>query len=332
MTTELQNDVRIAPPASNGTLAKPRVSVVMPVHNTARYVTEAIQSVLNQELCDLELILIDDGSTDDSLDRIRSVSDRRIVILRNATAGGPSRARNQGIKAAKAPYVAFLDSDDVMCVDSMLSAVQALDAAPTAVIAFGDLRRIDLESRELVASVLADYPCLQQLQKRPLKGSWHLIASQDFGRGLLDENFIGTGSVVVRAQALERSGVFDEQLFNSEDRDLWFRLSRQGDALFSNAIRYSYRLNPASISYQPGERNARNRILVLQRERLHWVDRDALRQIDRLIAENHAAMGYARREEGRRFAAAASFFAAFRITPRWFFLKALVGGLLGRGA
>jgi len=304
----------------------------MPVHNTARYVTEAIQSVLNQELRELELILIDDGSTDDSFDRIQAVSDPRIVLLRNAKASGPSRARNQGIKAAKAPYIAFLDSDDVMCVNSMLSAVQALDAEPTTVIAFGDLRRIDLEGHELVASVLASYTALQQLRKRPLKNSWHLIASQDFGRGLLDENFIGTGSVVVRAQALEQTGLFDEQLFNSEDRDLWFRLARQGDALFCSAIRYSYRLNPASISHQPGERNARNRIVVLQRERSHWVDKDALRQIDRLIAENHSAMGYARREEGRRYAAAASFLAGFKVTPRWSLLKASLGSLLGRGA
>ena len=310
----------------------PRVSVVMPVHNTGRYVTEAMQSVLNQELSDLELILIDDGSTDDSLDRIHAVSDPRIVLLRNPKGGGPSRARNQGIRAAKAAYIAFLDSDDVMCADSMRSAVQALDAAPNAVIAFGDLRRISLEGMELVASVLANYPSFHQVRKRPLQESWHLIAGQDFGRGLLEGNFIGTGSVVVRAKALERSGLFDEGLYSAEDHDLWLRLARLGDALFTNAIRYSYRMNTASISYQPGERNARNRIIVLQRERLHWADRDALRQIDQVIAENHASLGYARRAEGRRFAAASSFFTAFRMRPRWPYLKGLLGSLVGRGS
>jgi len=318
-------------PTSSAVLAAPRVSVVMPAHNTARYVTEAMQSVLNQDLRELELVLIDDGSTDDTLDRIQAISDPRIVLLRNPKGGGPSRARNQGIRAAKADYIAFLDSDDVMCVDSMRSAVQALDAAPSAVIAFGDLRRISPEGDEVVASVLANYTTVHQLRKRPLQGPWHLIAGEDFGRGLLNGNFIGTGSVVVRAKTLERSGVFDEQLFCAEDHDLWLRLARLGDALVSDAIRYSYRMNPVSISYQPGERNARNRIVMLERERAHWTESGALRQIDRAIADNHAAIGYSRRAEGRRFAAASSFIEAFQLSPRWTFMKGFMGSLLGRG-
>ena len=308
----------------------PRISIVMPVHNTARFVVEAMRSVLDQDLHELELILIDDGSSDDSVQRIRSIADPRITLLSNPTAGGPSRARNQGIRAATAPYIAFLDSDDVMDAGSLRSAVEALDLAPTAAIAFGDLRRIDLAGALLAASVLADYPVLQELRKTLLVGTWSFIERTVFARGLLDENFIGTGSVVVRASSLARVGVFDESLFNSEDRDLWFRLSREGDALLSSAIRYSYRLNPTSISNSGGDRNARNRIEVLRRERVHWTDPEALRQIDRLIAENHAIVGYAQRARGQRVGAAASFLRAFRAAPAASALKACVGSLLGR--
>lgn len=311
-------------------MSLPRVSVIMPVHNTARYLDEAIHSVLDQSLRELELIAIDDGSTDDSRARIAAIEDPRIRLLHNEKAGGPSRARNQGINAARAPYIAFLDSDDVMAPGNLQSVVRALDAAPGAVIAFGDLKRIDLEGRELVRSVLAGYEALTRVPKRPLLGTWFAIAGRDFGRGLLEENFIGTGSVVVRKSALDRTGAFDEGLFNSEDRDLWFRLARQGDALLSTDIRYLYRLNPASISHRTGERNARNRIEVLRRERPHWQEPDALREIDRLIAENCAAVGYARRAEGRRLAAAAGFLEAFRTRPSLAFAKAMIGSLLGR--
>jgi glycosyltransferase involved in cell wall biosynthesis len=310
--------------------AFPRVSVVMPVHNTARYVAAAIESVLQQKLREIELILVDDGSTDDSLVRIRKFADPRITVLTNPAAGGPSRARNQAIRAAKAPYIAFLDSDDVMCVDSLLSAVHALDATPSAVIVFGDLQRIDLEGRPYIASVLSGYSVLQGLPKRALDGCWHVIARSDFARGLLYENFIGTGSVVVRSSALARTGLFDEALYNSEDRDLWFRLAREGDALFSSAIRYQYRLNPASVSHRVGEHNARNRITVLKRERKRWTDPEALEQIDTLIADNLGAVGYACRAEGRRLAAAASFAHALRFKPSWLFAKGVVGSLIGR--
>jgi glycosyltransferase involved in cell wall biosynthesis len=308
--------------------AAARVSVVMPAHNTGRYIADSIRSVLRQQMREIQLILVDDGSTDDSLSRIAEFSDQRISVLRNATAGGPSRARNQGIKAATAPYIAFLDSDDIMCDGSLHSAVQALDATPSAVIAFGDLQRIDIEGRPYIASVLAGHSVLQGLPKRALHGSWHLIAREDFARGLLYENFIGTGSVVVRSSALARTGLFDETLYNSEDRDLWFRLGREGDALFSSAIRYQYRLNPTSISHRIGERNARNRITVLMRERQRWTDREALRQIDTLIADNLGAIGYARRAEGRRFAAALSFLHGFRVMPSLPLAKGIVGSLI----
>ncbi len=310
--------------------SSPQVSVVMPAHNSAAYIAEAIESVLAQRSVSLELIVIDDGSKDDSASIARSYSDPRLVLLQNSSAGGPSRARNQGVRAARAPYVAFLDSDDVMSADSMQAAVSALDASPEAVISFGDLRRIDLAGRVVVASVLAGYPVFQNLPKSTLADDWSSIRREDFARGLLHENFIGTGSVVIRVNALGGEQAFDETLFNSEDRDLWFRLAKRGDALYSSRITYSYRINPNSISHDRGDRNALNRIEVLRRERKYWSNSDALKQIDRLIAENQASVGYARRAQGRPLAAAASFVNACLSAPSWAHFKGFVGSLLGR--
>lgn len=326
--SEVASSSTSEPPVQSGQLPAARVTVVMPAHNTGRYIADSIRSVLNQPIREIQLVIVDDGSTDDSMSRVQEFSDPRIVVLRNATAGGPSRARNQAIRASTAPYIAFLDSDDVMSEGSLQSAVEALDAAPSAVIAFGDLQRIDTEGRPYIESVLAGYPVLQGLPKRPLHDSWYVIDGKDFARGLLYENFIGTGSVVVRKSVLSRTGLFDESLYNSEDRDLWFRLAREGDALYCSAIRYQYRLNPISISHRIGEQNARNRITVLMRERQRWTDKEALRQIDTLIADNYGAVGYARREEGRPFAAAMSFMKGFSASPSWALAKGAIGSLI----
>lgn len=310
--------------------SSPQVSVVMPAHNSAAFIAEAIESVLAQRSVSLELIVIDDGSKDESAAIAQGYSDPRVVLLQNASAGGPSRARNQGIRAARAPYIAFLDSDDVMSADSMQGAVDALDASPEAVIAFGDLRRIDPAGHVTVPSVLAGYPAFRQVPKSTLADGWSLIRREDFARGLLHENFIGTGSVVFRVAALRGEQPFDETLFNSEDRDLWFRLARRGDALYSNRITYSYRINPNSISHDRGDRNALNRIEVLRRERKRWSTSDALKQIDWLIADNLASVGYARRAQGRPLAAAASFASACVTAPSWAHFRGFVGSLLGR--
>ena len=90
-----------------------RVSVVMPVHNAAPYVEMAVQSALASDLRQLEVIVVDDGSEDQSAAIVEAISDPRVVLVRTPPSGGPSRPRNIGIARAKAPYVAFLDADDL---------------------------------------------------------------------------------------------------------------------------------------------------------------------------------------------------------------------------
>lgn len=92
----------------------PLISVIIPVYNTASYLTECLDSVVNQNMSDMEIIVVNDGSTDGSLDIIRRYSERdeRIILLNKANQG-VSAARNEGIKIAKADYIIFLDSDDV---------------------------------------------------------------------------------------------------------------------------------------------------------------------------------------------------------------------------
>ncbi len=299
----------------------------MPVYNAERHVEGAIRSVLASDLADLEVIVLDDGSTDRSLSLIRSIEDPRVVTVPLPASGGPSRPRNIGIARARAPYIALLDADDLMKPDKLSMAVAALDAHPGAGVAFGDYERIDSNGSLFEESTLSGYPVFAQLKATTLGAGWRLIRQPDFALGLLQENFIGTSGVVLRKSVLDRVGTFDESLTYSEDRDLWFRIAHASDALYVARIGHSYRVAPGSLSFRPGDSQARSRIVVLKREKARWHAHGPRREIDRRIAENLAAIAYEHRRCGRRLAAVATFLKAMTSSPELRWLSGAAGSL-----
>ena len=309
-----------------------RVSVVMPVHNAERHVESALRSVLASDLREIEVIVLDDGSTDRSLAIVRSIDDPRLQSISLEASGGPSRPRNIGIARARAPYVALLDADDLLKPDKLSTAVAALDRHPQAGIAFADYERIDDAGALLESSTLAAYTGFQGLKSLPASDGWRLIRQPDFARGLLYENFIGTSGVVLRKSVLDRIGTFDEKLSYSEDRDLWFRLAHDCDALYHDRIGHSYRISEGSLSLRPGSHQARSRIETLQREKARWNSAQERRQLDRLIAENLAAIAYELRRSGRRFASTGKFLQALATAPERRWLRGALGSLLSLAA
>lgn len=309
-------------------VGSPILSVVMPLFNAERHVAAAARSVLDSTLRDIELLVVDDGSTDGSVVQIQTINDPRLHLISLSPSGGPSRPRNTGITRARAPYVALLDADDLLKPHKLGDAVEALATHPEAGIAFADYERIDADGRVLSESVLTEYPVFRSLPSRSLRDGWHQIPQVHFIRGLLHENFIGTSGVVLRRSVLEEVGMFDETLTYSEDRDLWFRIAHAYDALYQARIGHSYRVSATSLTFRPGERQARQRIETLRRERRRWSSRAEKRQVDRLIAENFNALGYERRRVGRRVAGAAAFLQAIRHSAQLRFLRAAIGSLV----
>lgn len=304
-----------------------RVSVVMPLYNAEAYVEAAVRSVLASDLQAFELLVMDDGSKDRSADIVAAIDDPRIVLVRGEASGGPSRPRNLAIARARAPYVAFLDSDDLLCPDTLSASAAALEAHRGAGLTFTDYESIDAEGAQIQSSVHIDYPTLRALQRTPVAQGWELIAQPQFARALLCENFINTSGVMVRRELLGAVGPFDESLVYSEDRDLWFRLAHQSGALYRPRRGLWRRLREGSLSFGPQIRNARDRITVLRRERTRWRERAALRQIDRRIAENLAVIGYEERR-GRRLHALAAFARAYTVSPEVRWLRGLIGSVL----
>lgn len=187
---------------------RPLVSVVIPTFNAARYLRAALESALAQTLQACQYVLVDDGSTDETMD-IASSFGSRVRIYQQPHAG-PGAARNLGILATAAPYVAFLDADDLWDSEKLERQVAALESAPQAAMCCTDfsLTATPETSRD---------SRFAQLEAIEPAAAFHR---------LLRGNFVATSAVVVRREALARAGVFDGTLRGSEDLDLWLRLVR----------------------------------------------------------------------------------------------------------
>lgn len=186
--------------------APPEVAVVLPVYNGAATVGATIASVLAQTHRDLELIVVDDGSTDATPAIAAAVADPR-VRLHSFPNRGLAASRNRGIRLARSPFVAFIDADDLWTPGKLAAQLAALRARPDAALAYSWT------------------DCIDEHDRRLGPGS-HVTAEGRVYERLLAWNFLDNGSsALVRAEALARAGPFDETLPAAEDWDLWLRLA-----------------------------------------------------------------------------------------------------------
>jgi glycosyltransferase involved in cell wall biosynthesis len=184
----------------------PVISVIIPVYNAEATIRETIQSVLNQTFSDFELIVINDGSQDSTLEIISNIPDPRIKVFSYPNSG-PQKSRNRGIKKATGDYLAFLDADDLWTPDKLDAQFQALEAHPEAAVAYSWTNWVDEKG---------------QFWRR----GTYISASGDVQAKLLLIDFIGSGSnPLIRRQALEKVGNFDESLVGGQDWDMWLRLA-----------------------------------------------------------------------------------------------------------
>ena len=179
----------------------------MPAYNAARFIGESIESVLSQTYANLNLYVVDDGSTDQTGDVVSSFSDDRITYLRREH-GGPSAARNTGLAASRAPFVAFLDADDRWRPAKLAAQVDMLEREPSVGIVHGFQVTIDA----------AGAPVVER------RGGLRGYVFNDLLRGNI---VTGSASIVlVRRSAFDRLGPFREDLHVAEDWEMWLRIAR----------------------------------------------------------------------------------------------------------
>lgn len=222
----------------------PIISVIMPVYNVEAYVAEAIESVLAQTLPDFELIIVDDGGTDRSIEICRQFDDPRITLVHQKNRG-LAGARNTGILAAKGRYIALLDSDDRWLPEKLSLLAIHLDNNPQIGVSFSPSRFIDQHGQPM------------RIKQDP---KLHNIKPVD----IFCRNPVGNGSApMLRRTALdsiafphpsepERTCYFDESLRQSEDIELWLRLAVAGGVKFAGIapVLTEYRIGSGGLSSQ----------------------------------------------------------------------------------
>lgn len=192
-------------------MKNPTVSVIIPTYNRAHLVGRAIQSVLNQTYQDFEIIVIDDGSTDNTEDIIREFqkTDKRIKYIKHEKNKGGSAARNTGIKAARGEYIAFQDSDDEWLPEKLEKQMRVFENAhPEVGVVYTGFLRIENDKENYIPS------------------SWVIKKEGNIHNELLKGNFVTTQSIVARKECFEKAGIFDESLPRLQDWELVIRLSK----------------------------------------------------------------------------------------------------------
>jgi glycosyltransferase involved in cell wall biosynthesis len=203
-------------------MADPLVSVIMPYYNAGAFIDGAIESIRRQQYAPLEIILIDDGSTDDIAQRVKTLG-KDIVYIRQENQG-PAAARNAGIRRAKGEVIAFLDADDRWPEGKLEKQVGRLQADPALGIVTGRIQYILLEG---AADPKIDF---------------------DDGNTLVH---VHLGAAVVRRSVFEATGMFNETLRFHEDHDWYLRVREQGiNMVILKDITLLYQRHPASVTHE----------------------------------------------------------------------------------
>jgi glycosyltransferase involved in cell wall biosynthesis len=281
-------------------VSAPLVSVVIPAYNAVSFLGATLDSVLTQSYPNLEIIVVDDGSTDATPHLLDSYGDR-IRVLRQANAG-QAAARNYGAREAHGELLAFLDSDDLWDPDKIARQVTLLARFPEALATYCDHRTIDAQGHPLASSAALAHP-------RP---------SGDILRALLLGSCIITpGLVLLRRRAFDVTGGFDETALmrGHEDYALLLRLATQGSFIYSPDTLVSYRRHNQQATRQKHydmhmARAKLNGVIAIREVMRASEDKDLKHLFAWVLEETHVSAAWAARQygdhaEARRIAATA---------------------------
>lgn len=228
----------------------PAVSVVIPTYNRAAFLPAAVRSVQAQTFSDWELIVVDDGSTDASIDIITQFTrnDARIRLVENRRAHGPAGARNSGILAAQGEAVAFLDSDDAWAPTLLAKLVDAMVKHENTVLVGSDIQLRSVEDPNLtmkgfVRGTMLPWwstypPAMAVLPCERIAHDFSVLtqSSLAISAALAGFLWVHTSSTMIRRSAALAAGLFDERLQRTEDIDLWLKLSKMGTFTYVDEV------------------------------------------------------------------------------------------------
>ncbi len=264
------------------------MSVIIPAYNAERYIRETLDSILAQTYPEVEVIVIDDGSTDGTAECVRTYGDR-VRYLYQKNSGGCGSPRNAGMRAATGEFLAFLDSDDVLAPHRLQTEVEFLTRNPDVGMVFSNYRDFQGD-RVHDGSHFEECPLLSRRLGPPAAAVATVLDSEASTELMLTENF-GSSSPMVRRAVAESVGGYDETLRASEDYDFQYRVATRFSIAIIPQIGWFKRLHSGSMSAQTPN-IFRHKILT--RSRLLEAERVPRRRrmLKRRLATFHAVLAY----------------------------------------
>jgi glycosyltransferase involved in cell wall biosynthesis len=208
---------------------KPRVSIVIPTRDRGALLAQTIQTALWQRDVALEVVVVDDGSVDDTSDVVERVRDARVRSIRHEVSRGVSAARNRGVAEATGEWIGFCDDDDVWAPDKLLLQLGAAEASGRPWVYTGSVN-VDLSNR-----VRGGSPPISPGRLMSLLPRWNPMPG-------------GCSNIVVRAATLAETGGFDDALRIMADWDMWLRLADRAEPAIVSQPLVGYRVHPGNMS------------------------------------------------------------------------------------
>lgn len=236
-------------------IKEPEISVVMAVYNGAKYLRDAVDSILSQTFADFDFIIVDDGSMDETPRILNSYDDSRIRIFTQINRG-PAAAANKGIKESSANYIARLDADDVAAPARLEKQIKFLESNPDYVIVGGSMEFITADGKPIYTSTMP-------------------LTSDDIKRNIdaVGCPFLHSSTMFLKDSAI-RCGLYNKELRTGVDPDFYKRLRYEGEMANLPICLGQYRLAPGAITNQT-KRNQRKRAKILLKAEIgHLTSKD----------------------------------------------------------
>jgi len=239
---------------------RPLVSVIIPTYNSEKFIPCSVASAINQTYPNIEILIIDDGSTDNTKKVVQQLSNPTVRYIKQ-TNGGPSAARNNGMRQSNGQYIAFLDVDDAWEPSKVAEQVTFFENGNNLSIVATGYTRCDADLRP-IESISLD---------TSLKGKGIISF-----RLLLEKNRMPTPSIMIKKEILDQSGVFDENIDFGEDWDLWVRIAQHGEIGYIQTPLCKIRVHNTGLTGKLSDKNMSDWLEVIERNRQrtnNWYDK-----------------------------------------------------------
>lgn len=272
-----------------------KVSVIIPTYNRARFLPDAVKSILAQNYDNLEIIIVDDNSDDNTTEVVTKLKEQcpDIRFYINERSMGPSGSRNTGIQKSTGNYLAFLDSDDVWLEGHLIHGLKIFDKHPEIDVLFGNFNIVDFDSGKILYDFFSQKKILHTLKFKQITSNIKLI-QDDLFIALIKENFFSLCSLIIKKSRC-RNIYFNENVMFAEDRDFAIKLYKNANATFAfredpvfNAYRHDSNIcNRADIDNKKNIVNA-HAYLFSQYLRTYKLSSEEKKLLNKIIADKYS--------------------------------------------